>query len=190
MTTMNDATKMAVTLARKGASDEVIALVMDALSNHGEHIDAARSVAVTASPVALETLDSLFTRPPPTEATQPTLPAVRANPKARAKRVKQRGDGERWTPLLNSLREIVKQRGPQRGDTRQLAELCPPRFLEEAAIGHSVEYGPMVRGLASMVSKHARSGKTLCGMRFLFLGYEGIRPERGGATAVYRVELA
>lgn len=30
--TMNDATKMAVTLARKGASDEVIALVMDALT--------------------------------------------------------------------------------------------------------------------------------------------------------------
>lgn len=32
MTTMNDATKMAVTLARKGASDEVIALVMEALT--------------------------------------------------------------------------------------------------------------------------------------------------------------
>lgn len=32
MTTMNDATKMAVTLARKGASDEVIALVMEAMA--------------------------------------------------------------------------------------------------------------------------------------------------------------
>jgi hypothetical protein len=187
---MSDATKMAVALARKGASDDVIALVMETMATHREHIDAARSAAMTASPAALETLDSLVSRSPPTEATKPMLPAVRANPKVRTKRVKQRGDGERWTPLLVSLREIVKQRGPQRGDTRQLAELCPPHFLEEAAIGHSTEYGPMVRGLASMVSQHARSGKTLCGMRFLFLGYEGIRPERGGATAVYRVELA
>ena len=32
MTTMNDATKMAVTLARKGASDEVIALVLEAMA--------------------------------------------------------------------------------------------------------------------------------------------------------------
>lgn len=32
MTTMNDATKMAVALARKGASDEVIALVMEAMA--------------------------------------------------------------------------------------------------------------------------------------------------------------
>jgi len=31
MTTMSDATKMAVTLARKGASDEVIALVLEAM---------------------------------------------------------------------------------------------------------------------------------------------------------------
>lgn len=165
MTTMNDATKMAVTLARKGASDEVIALVMEALT----------PAVATAAP----------------EAVKPATPAPRPAPTVVAKPSKRpKGTRKRWFPLLNSLREIVKQRGPQRGDVRMLAEMCPPHILAAASTGYSVEYGPMVRGLGGIVSRHAKKGEALCGMRFHLLGHEVIRQERGGATAVYRVELA
>lgn len=92
---MDTKTEMAVRLARKGASDDVIALVMDAMQ--AERASAPRVVAQAADVSARERADAARTT----------------------------ARGARWNPLLDAMRLYVEAHGPYEGDLRSLASKCP-----------------------------------------------------------------
>lgn len=163
MTTMNDATKMAVTLARKGASDEVIALVMEALTTHREHIDAARSAAVTASPAAREMVGEMMSG------------ATRES---------------RYRPLLDAIRKQVSASGPVEATARELCEMHKEEWaLSRIGLGGSDNARGFAAVLANATSGVVGYCATIHGVRVTFMrkryGNNG-----GEGVSVYRVEMA
>ena len=146
---MSDATKMAVALARKGASDDVIALVMETMATHREHIDAARSAAMTASPAALETLVSLVSRSPP---------HLRVN--------------KRYAPLLAAMRaDVVRATNAGEKVVTTLRRMTAPHeaLLRMAAPNH--DHATSLRGLASLIGNARwRNGGVVGGMKFTATG--------------------
>ena len=187
MTTMSDATKMAVTLARKGASDDVIALVMETMATHREHIDAARSVAATASPAAREALDSLLIRSPPTDAAQLTLPDAHTAPRIRKDRRVYL-----YMPLLAAIRQRVSARGVVNASALWLCQQHPAEW-DQSRVG---KMEPSARGLAGIIAHAIRTnGGVVEGLRFQFdrldrVDCKPIGATGGGGVAIYRVELA
>jgi hypothetical protein len=154
---MDKATQVAVTLARSGVDDATISKVMAALAGTT-----------------------------PTEATAaPSAPIDIIEPQ-RAPRRGGHGDGQRWFPLLNALRTIVRLRGPLRADVRTLANMCP-KELAAAWEGRNTRT-PMARGLGVLVGRYARAGKPVCGLRFRLQGHEVVNDLRN-VYAIYTVEL-
>lgn len=158
--TMNDATKMAVARARKGASDDVIALVMEAMTPH---------------PPAPTT-------PPAPEVTQPTRPDTKAS-SGRSGRV------QLYMPLLAAIRQRVAATGPLETAVRALCDQHRAEWMQSregltsnenargfaAIISHAVKHtGGIVGGLRFTFVKLLRG--------------RGVRG--GGGVCFYRVELA
>ncbi len=187
--TMNDATKMAVTLARKGASDEVIALVMEALTTHREHIDAARSAAVTASPAARE-MAALTThlraasvpqgapsvarevsneRHVERNVERPLLPQSRTVPPVVGDAARAH---KRYAPLLAAMRaDVVRATNEGQELVTTLRDMTAPHEPLLKAAAPNPESPTSLRGLASLVGNaRTRWGGVVGGMRFTATG--------------------
>jgi len=186
---LDNATKMAVILARKGLDDETIGMVLSTLNQSKPSKEPTMATHGVNAPLFSVTGESAVVNP--TVVT--VKPRSTTKPPKRT-RARKNGDAARWYPLLDSLRKIAATRGPLRGDIRSLAEMCPTELFEAqraesggASLHGLTTNGPMVRGLGGIVSRYAREGKPLRGMRFLLEGHEVVR-SIGGAYAIYRVE--
>jgi len=140
---MNDATKMAVTLARKGASDDVIVLVMEAMAARPQ------PPAVTPAPPAV-------TPAPP--AVTPAPPHLRVN--------------KRYAPLLAAMRaDVVRATNAGEKVVTTLRRMTAPHeaLLRMAAPNH--DHATSLRGLASLIGNARwRNGGVVGGMKFTATG--------------------
>jgi hypothetical protein len=170
--TMNDATKMAVTLARKGASDEVIALVMEAMAvptpteSHGD----TRAEVAMPTPCA-----AVASKPLPRSVSRPS------------------GMVRLYGPLLAAIRQRIVARGAIEASAIDLCRQHPVEWGQSLG-GREIrgKHARNARGLAGVIANAIRwRGGVVEGVRFCFARVDRKPPQAnggGGGVIIYRVE--
>lgn len=163
---MNQMTQMAVRLARKGASDDVIAMVLEMMSER------------SATPPH-EAAPSVAPAPPTTRAVK----RVGSGRKDRA---------YHYAELLAAIRRKVVASGPVEASARDLCVQNRDEWMQARRSLKSGAARESAHGLAGVIT-HARwsSGGVVGNVRFTFLRFdhEKSNSRRGGnGTAIYRVE--
>jgi hypothetical protein len=160
---MDSMTEVAVRLARKGASDDVIALVMETMAPR------ARAAAVPQG----------VTPPLPLNDQQHRAASVSRPP----------GRVRRYYPLLAAIRQHIVASGPVEASARTLCDQHRAEWMQsrEGLTSHE-----NARGLGAVVA-HAlkHTDGVVGGLRFTFVRVDrGSHLRSGSGVAVYRVEAA
>lgn len=158
---MDKMTEMAVKLARKGASDDVIAMVMEALKPTTAPAAAAPAADAPAAPLVLT----------------PTKPTP----------VHRRG--RLYLPLLAAIRSRVAAHGPIETSARKLCFQHRAEWMQSRHGLTETANARGLAAVIARAIKH--NAGVVGGLRFTFvklLRGRGVRG--GGGVCVYRVEIA
>ena len=160
---MDSMTEVAVRLARKGASDDVIALVMETMAPR------ARAAAVPQG----------VTPPLPLNDQQHRTASVSRPP----------GRVRLYYPLLTAIRQHVVATGPVETAVRAL---CDQHRAEWMQSRQGLTSNENARGFAAVVAHAVKhSDGVVGGLRFTFVRVDrGSHLRSGSGVAVYRVEAA
>lgn len=160
---MDSMTEMAVRLARKGASDDVIALVMETMATRPAGAPVPQNI----------------TPPLPLNDSQRRAVSVSRPP----------GRVRLYYPLLAAIRQRVAASGAVESTVRKL---CDQHRAEWMQSREGLTSSENARGFAAVVAYAVRhTDGVVGGVRFTFVNvYRGRGVRGGGGVSVYRVEVA